>query len=59
MSTDADAVSEAARALSARRWDPAARLRTAVDTVVRRSADLDAEQRAAIEAAISGEVPGE
>ena len=57
MTAHADA-SEAARALALRRWDPDARLRAAVDTVVQRSADLDDAQRAAIEAAISGEEAG-
>jgi hypothetical protein len=56
MAAHADA-SEAARALAARRWAPEARLRAAVETVVERSADLDAAQRAAIEAAIGQEVP--
>ena len=41
------------RALAAVRWSPEVRLRVAVDTVVRRSADLDPDQRAAIEAAVS------
>jgi hypothetical protein len=52
MAAHADA-SEAGRALAAKRWDPETRLRTAVETVVTRSADLDEAQRAAIEAAIT------
>lgn len=44
--------SEAARRLAAARWTPEARLRAAVDTVITRSADLDSDQRAALEAAI-------
>jgi hypothetical protein len=50
-----DEASEAARTLAQLRWTPEARLRSAVDTVVTRSADLDATQRAAIEAAITKE----
>jgi hypothetical protein len=38
--------SEAARRLNAARWSPEARLRAAVDTVVKRRADLDDSQRA-------------
>jgi hypothetical protein len=50
-----DEASEAARALAQRRWTPEARLKAAVDTVTKRSADLDAAQRAQLEAAITGE----
>lgn len=57
MAPHADA-SEAGRALAAKRWDPETRLRAAVATVVKRSADLDDMQRAAIEAAITEEAPG-
>jgi hypothetical protein len=58
MAAHADA-SEVGRALAAIRWDPETRLRAAVDTVIERSADLDAAQRAAIEAAISTEAPAD
>jgi hypothetical protein len=57
MAAHADA-SEVGRALAAIRWDPETRLRTAVETVVTRSADLDAAQRAELAAAIGQEVPG-
>jgi hypothetical protein len=49
----ADEASEAARLLAQARWTPEARLKAAVDTVVTRSADLDASQRAALGAAIT------
>jgi hypothetical protein len=49
--------SELGRALAERRWAPETRLRTAVDEVCRRSADLDETQRAALEAAITEEDP--
>lgn len=52
MEAHADA-SAAARALAEKRWAPETRLRDAVETVVTRSADLDAAQRAAIGAAIT------
>jgi hypothetical protein len=45
--------SEAARALAARRWDPSPVVARAVQTVVTRRAELDASQRAALEAAIT------
>jgi hypothetical protein len=51
--------SEAARQLAAARWTPEARLKAAVDTVVRRSADLDDRQRAQLEAAIGEEARDE
>ncbi len=50
---NADEAREAARRLAQLRWAPEARLRAAVDTVVTRSADLDATQRAALGAAIT------
>lgn len=53
MHTHAEDVSEAARALALRRWSPEARLADAVTTVVRRSSDLDEDQRAALAAAVN------
>jgi hypothetical protein len=44
--------SEVGRALAVVRWSPAVRLRTAVDTVAERIADLDDAQRAKLEAAL-------
>jgi hypothetical protein len=44
--------SEIGRALAELRWSPQARLRTAVDTVAERIADLDDAQRARLEAAL-------
>jgi hypothetical protein len=43
---------EVGRALAAARWSPEARLRTAVDTIAERIADLDDAQRAKLEAAL-------
>ena len=55
MATDADALSEAARALAAVRWSPEMRLRAAVATVAEHAADLDDSQRAALGAALEAE----
>jgi hypothetical protein len=43
----------AARELARVRWDPSPVVARAVETVVSRSAELDASQRAALEAAIT------
>lgn len=51
MDAYADA-SEIGRALARSRWSPEVRLRTAVDTVAERIADLDDAQRARLEAAL-------
>jgi hypothetical protein len=47
----ADAV-EVGRALALQRWSPEVRLRTAVDTVAERAANLDDAQRAKLELAL-------
>jgi hypothetical protein len=55
MSTDADAVREHARALSARRWDPAAQDAKAAERLIARADLLPASTRAQVVAALSEE----
>jgi hypothetical protein len=52
-----EARSSAGQALAHIRWAPETRLRVAAETVIARAAELPEGTRAAIEAAISAEVP--